>query len=57
MPKIDYNGIVRDMTPEEIAEMERVIAEIENRHKPAPVEDQIAELQEALDLLLSGVTE
>jgi hypothetical protein len=57
MPKIDDNGIVRDMTAEEIAEMERVIAEIENRHNPAPVEDQIAELQEALDLLLSGVTE
>ena len=29
--KVNYNGIVRDLTPEEIAEMERMAAEM-----PAP---------------------
>lgn len=44
--KIDDNGIIRDMTPEEIAEMERTIAE-----NPAPepsTDDRIAELEEEL---------
>lgn len=62
MPKININGITREMTPEEIAEMERLAAEI-----PAPEmtaeemirqqAQKIAELEEALNLLLSGVTE
>lgn len=53
MPKINYNGIVRDMTAEEIAEMERINGEIPQQ--PVTLEDQIAELREALGLLLSGV--
>jgi cell division protein FtsB len=55
MPKININGITREMTEEEIAEMERRNAELQ-QSQPS-LEDQIAELQEALDLLLSGVTE
>lgn len=55
MPKIDDKGIIRDMTEEEIAEMERRNAEFQ-QSQPS-LEEQIAELQEALDLLLSGVTE
>lgn len=53
--KICENGIVREMTAEEIAECEKMAAEI-----PAPepsLEDQVKELREALDLLLSGETE
>ena len=62
MPKININGITRDMTPEEIAEMERLAAEM-----PAPEmtaeemirqqAQKITELEEALNLLLSWVTE
>lgn len=62
MPKININGITREMTPEEIAEMERLSAEM-----PAPEmtaeemirqqAQEIADLKEALNLLLSGVTE
>lgn len=53
--KICENGIVREMTAEEIAEYEKMAAEI-----PAPkpsLEDQVKELREAFDLLLSGETE
>lgn len=53
--KININGITRDMTPAEVAEMERLAAEM-----PAPMptaEERIAELEEALNLLLSGATE
>ena len=61
--KINENGIVRDMTAEEVAELEKLAAEA-----PAPVpeptpEERItalekdnAELREAMELLLSGVT-
>ena len=45
----------RPMTAEEIAEYKRITAEL-----PAPMptpEERIAELEEALALLLSGVTE
>ena len=45
MPKIDYNGVIREMTPEEIAEMERLAAEM-----PAPemtAEERLAALEEA----------
>lgn len=55
MPKIDDNGIIRNMTAEEIAEMERINAELQ-QSQPS-LEDQVRELQEALDLLLSGATE
>lgn len=53
--RICENGIYRDMTPEEIAEMEKLAAE-----QPAPeptAEERIAVLEEALNMLLSGVTE
>ena len=49
------NGSYIDMTAEEIAELERLAAET-----PAPeptAEERIATLEEALNLLLSGVTE
>lgn len=55
------NGIYRDMTPEEIAEFEKMVAE-----QPAPdptpeeriaaLEQDNAELREAMDALLLGVT-
>ena len=53
--KIYENGIYRNMTAEEIAELERLAAE-----QPAPeptAEERIAVLEEALNMLLSGVTE
>ena len=53
--KICENGIIRDMTAEELAERERLAAE-----QPAPeptAEERIAVLEEALNMLLSGVTE
>ena len=53
--KICENGIIRDMTAEEIAELEALAAE-----QPAPeptAEERIAVLEEALNMLLSGVTE
>ena len=62
MPKININGITREMTPEEIAEMERMQAEIPVPEMTAEEmirqqAQKIAELEEALNLLLSGVTE
>lgn len=54
MTKI-INGQVIEMTAEEIAELERMAAEMP---EPEPTaEERIAELEEALELLLSGVTE
>ena len=53
--KICENGIIRDMTAEEIAELERLAVE-----QPAPeptAEERIAVLEEALNMLLSGATE
>lgn len=59
--RICENGIYRDMTPEEIAELEKLAAEA-----PAPeptaeerisaLEKDNAELRDALDALLTGVT-
>lgn len=49
------NGEYIDMTAEEIAELERLAAE-----QPAPeptAEERIAVLEEALNMLFSGVTE
>lgn len=52
---INDNGIVREMTPEEEADLEY---DILNMPKPEPTpEERIRDLEEALDLLLSGVTE
>ena len=53
--KICENGIIRDMTAEEIAEIQRLAAE-----QPAPeptAEERSVVLEEALNMLLSGVTE
>ena len=59
--KICENGILRDMTADEVAELEKLAAEA-----PAPeptAEERIAalekdntELRDALDALLTGVT-
>jgi hypothetical protein len=49
------NGKYRDLTPEEVAEMERMAAEMPEP-EPTP-EERIAELEAAMELLLSGVTE
>ena len=43
------------MTPEEIAEHEAMVAE--SPQQEPTTEERIAELEEALELLLSGVTE
>lgn len=53
--KIDDNGVLRDMTDEEEKEYLEAIAE--QSVAETPIEDRIAELEEALDMLLSGVTE
>lgn len=46
MPKININGVTREMTAEEIAEMERMMAEMP---KPEPTPEQrIAILEFAL---------
>ena len=53
MTKI-INGQVIEMTAEEIAELERLTQELP---PPEPtVDERITELEEALELLLSGVT-
>lgn len=59
---IDYNGIIRPMTDEEIAAMERQTAQLP-QSEPTPEEliaqqaQEIAYLREALELILSGATE
>ena len=55
MRKINVNGVTREMTAEENAEFERMMAEMPVA-EPTP-EERIAELEEALALLLSRVTE
>lgn len=61
MPKININGVTRDMTAEEIAEMDRMAAEMP-APGPTPEEllaqqgQEIADLKEALEMLLAGVT-
>ena len=62
--KICENGIIRDMTAKEIAEMGELAAEMEAMPAPEPtaeeriaaLEQDNAELREALDALLTGVT-
>ena len=55
------NGIIRDMTAEEIAEFEKLAAE-QPAPEPSPeeriaaLEQDNAELLEAMDALLTGVT-
>lgn len=59
--KIYENGILRDMTAEEIAEIERLAAEMpapepSPEERIAALEKDNAELREALEALLRGVT-
>lgn len=62
--KICENGTIRDMTTEEIADLEKLAAEMEEMPAPEPtaeeriaaLEQDNAELREALDALLTGVT-
>ena len=59
--KIYENGIYRDMTAEEIAEIERLAAEMPvleptPEERIAALEKDNAELREALEALLRGVT-
>ena len=59
--RICENGIYRDMTPEEIAELEKLVAEAP-QPEPSPeeriaaLEKDNAELREAIEALISGVT-
>ena len=58
--KICENGIYRDMTAEEIAELEKLAAEpapeLTPEERIAALEQDNAELRDALDALLLGVT-
>lgn len=59
--RICENGIYRDMTAEEIAEFEKLVAE-QPTPEPSPeeriaaLEQDNAELRDALEALLTGVT-
>ena len=55
------NGIYRDMTAEEIAELEKLAAEAPEpepspEERIAALEQDNAELREAIEALISGVT-
>lgn len=59
--KICENGIYRDMTAEEIAELEKLATEMpapepSPEERIAALEKDNAELREAMEALLSGVT-
>ena len=59
--RICENGIYRDMTAEEIAELEKLATEMPApeptpEERIAALEKDNAELREAMDALLSGVT-
>ena len=60
--KICENGIIREMTAEEIAELEKLATEMPApeptpEERIAALEKNNAELREAMETLLSGVTE
>lgn len=62
MPKINDNGVPREMTEAEVAEMERMEAEMPQpdptpEERIAALEADNAHLKEALEMLLSGVTD
>lgn len=59
--RICENGVYRDMTAEEIAELEKLAAEApapepSPEERIAALEKDNAELRDALDALLTGVT-
>lgn len=60
--KICENGIYRDMTSEEVAELEKLTAEVPApeptaEERIAALEQDNAELRSAIEALISGVTE
>lgn len=62
MLKININGVIREMTAAEIAEMERLAAEMPTpeltpEERLSALETENAYLKEALEMLLSGVTD
>lgn len=59
--KIYENGVYRDMTAEEVAELEKLATEMPvpeptPEERIAALEKDNAELREAMEALLSGVT-
>lgn len=60
--RICENGVIRDMTAEEVAELEKLAAE-QPAPEPTPeeriaaLEQDNAELRSAIEALLAGVTE
>lgn len=59
--KICENGIIRDMTPEEIAELEKLATKMPAleptpEERIAALEKANAELRDVLDALLTGAT-
>jgi hypothetical protein len=59
--KICENGVYRDMSAEEIAELEKLATEmpapeLTPEERIAALEKDNAELRDAMELLLSGVT-
>ena len=59
--KICENGIIRDMSAEEVAELEKLATEMPApeptpEERIAALEKDNAELREAMEALLSGVT-
>lgn len=62
MSKINDNGVIREMTEEEVAEYERKEASVPppdptHEERLAKLEEENQHLKEALNLLLMGVTE
>ena len=60
--RINDNGVIREMSAEEIAEYERMVAEMPasertTEERIAALEEENAHLIEALNLLLEGVTD
>ena len=53
--KINVNGVTREMTAEEIAQ-HTAFMEQNPRPEPSP-EERLAVLEEALEMILAGVTE
>lgn len=53
--KININGVTREMTAEEIAQ-HTALMEQNRQPEPSP-EERLTVLEEALEMILSGVTE
>lgn len=62
MPKININGVTRDMTEAEVKAWEQEMAEMPTpeptrEERLARLEQENADLKEALNMLLEGVTD